>query len=336
MYKMIKKQPEMIQYAIENCAKAASDAARLMKDKRIYITGCGSSFHAALYGEYVLRASGVDAFAVHASDILHYTPNLKNSVAIVVSHSWRTRTTLKALQVLQKKRITCIGITANKTVKGLASIVRPSSEFDESDCVTMGYTTKLVALALIARYSDEELRKVPTLVDDVLNTENQIKDLVHTYSTKKRFFVLGAGPNTATAYEMALKMKEGNFSDAEGMQLEQTLHGSVSGIDADDVVFLIASHSSNTYRRTLDTARALKEIGASTIAVTDSNDMTSICKDVIKVPPCSEHLSPIVSIVPLQLFAYHLAAINNINPDLTREDDRRYRNAYSILRLHLK
>ncbi len=336
MYKMIKKQPETIRYAIENCTKAVSDAARLVKDKRVYITGCGSSFHAALYGEYVLRDNGFDAFAVHASDMLHYTPNLKNSVAIVVSHSWRARTTLKALQVLQKKRVACIGITANKAAKGLACIVRPSSEFDESDCVTMGYTTKLVALALIAKPSDKELRKVPTLVNDVLNTENQIKDLVHTYSTKKRFFVLGSGPNTATAYEIALKMKEGNFSDTEGMHLEQMLHGSISGIDADDVVFLIANHSGNTYRRSLDAALALKEIGASTIAVTDSDDMTSICKDVIKVPACSEHLSPIVSVVPLQLFTYHLAATNNINPDLTREDDRRYRSAYSILRLHLK
>ncbi len=336
MYKMIKKQPEMIRYAIENCAKAASDAARLMKDKRVYITGCGSSFHAALYGEYVLRANGFDAFAVHALDMLQYTPNLKNSVAIVVSHSWRTRTTLKALHVLQKKRIVCIGITANKAVKGLASVVRPSSEFDESDCITMGYITKLVAMALIARPNDKELRKLPKLVNDVLNTEKQIKDLVHTYSANKRFFILGAGPNTATAYEMALKMKEGNFSDAEGMQLEQMLHGSISGIDADDVVFLIANHSGNTYERTIDAARALKEIGASTIAVTDSNDMTSICKDVIKAPSCSEHLSPIVAIVPLQLFAYHLAAANNINPDLTREDDRRYRSAYSILRLHFK
>jgi len=333
---MIKKQPEMIQYAIENCANVASDVARLMKNKRVYITGCGSSFHAALYGEYVLRINGVDAFAVHAIDMLRYTPNLRNSVAIVVSHSWRTRTTLKTMQVLRKKRITCVGITANKTAKGLASIVRPSNEFDESDCVTMGYTTKLVALALIARPNDEELRKVPTLVNDVLNTENQVKDLVHIYSTKKRFFALGAGPNTATAYEMALKMKEGNFSDAEGMQLEQMLHGSVSGIDSDDVVFLIANHGSNTQRRTLDAARALKEIGASTIAITDGNDMTSICKDVIKVPPCSEYLSPIVSIVPLQLFAYHLAATNNINPDLTREDDMKYKNAYSILHLHFK
>ena len=336
MYKMIKRQPEAVNYAIQNCAKQASNVARLLENKRVYITGCGSSFHAALYGEYVLRVNGFDAFAMHAMDMLHYTPDLKNSIAIVVSHSWKTQTTLKALRVLKKRMVTCVGITANKTAKEAKISIRTGKEFDESDCVTMGYTTELVALALIARSRDKELQRVPTLISDALNTEKQVRNLVDIYSTKKRFFVLGAGPNTATAYEMALKMKEGNFTDAEGMQLEQMLHGSISGIDADDVVFLIAPKSSKTYERITDTAQALKEIGASTIAVTDSNDIAEICKDAIKIPSCSEHINPIVSIVPLQLFAYHFATTNGINPDLTREDDIRYRNAYAALRLHLK
>ena len=336
MYKMIKRQPEAVNYTIQNCAKQASDVARLLEGKRVYITGCGSSFHAALYGEYVLRANGSDAFAVHAMDMLHYTPDLKNSIAIVVSHSWKTQTTLRALRLLNKRKITCIGITANRAAKGSKIFIRTGHEFDESDCVTMGYTTELVALALIARSRDKELRRVPLLINDVLNTERQVKELVDTYAGKKRFFVLGAGLNTATAYEMALKMKEGNFTDAEGMQIEQMLHGSISGIDADDVVFLIAPKTSKTYQRTIDAAQALKKIGASTIAVTDGNDMARICKHAIKIPSCSEHINPIVSIVPLQLFAYHLAVTNGINPDLTREDDIRYRNAYAALRLHLK
>jgi len=336
MYKMIKRQPEAVNYTIQNCTKQASDVARLLKNKRVFITGCGSSFHAALYGEYVLRENGFDAFAVHAMDILHYTPNLKDSIAIVVSHSWKTQTTLKALNVLKRKGVVRIGVTANKDAKGVKISIRTGNEFDESDCVTMGYTTKLAALALIARSNDKELHRVPALISDALNTEGQVRELVDTYSGKKRFFVIGAGPNTATSYEMALKMKEGNFTDAEGMQLEQILHGSISGIDTDDVVFLVAPKASKTYGRAVDAAKALNEIGASTIAVTDSNDMTKICKHAIKIPACSEHTSPIVSIVPLQLFAYHFAVTHGINPDLTREDDIRYRNAYSTLHLHLK
>lgn len=336
MYKMIKRQPEAVNYTIQNCIGQASDVARLLKNKRVFITGCGSSFHAALYGEYVLRENGFDAFSVHAMDMLYYTPNLKNSIAIVVSHSWKTQTTLKALHLLRKRGVPCIGITANEDAKESKTSIRTSNEFDESDCVTMGYTTKLVALALIARTNDKELHKVSTLVADALNTETQIRDLVDTYSSKKRFFVIGAGPDTATAYEMALKMKEGNFTDAEGMQLEQMLHGSISGIDADDIVFLVAPKISKSHERAIDMAKALNEIGASVIAVTDNNDIGRICKHVIKTPSCSEHINPIVSIVPLQLFAYHLAVKNGINPDLTREDDTRYRNAYSSLRLHLK
>jgi glucosamine 6-phosphate synthetase-like amidotransferase/phosphosugar isomerase protein len=336
MYKMIKRQPEAVSYAIQNCVKQASTVARLLENKRVYITGCGSSFHAALYGEYVLRANGFDAHAIHAMDMLHYTPDLKNSVAVVVSHSWKTRTTLKALHLLRKRKVTCIGITANKTAKESKISMRTGKEFDESDCVTMGYTTELVVLALIARAEDKDLNNIPTLINDALNTEKQIRNLVDAYSTKKRFFVLGAGPNTATAYEAALKMKEGNFTNTEGMQLEQMLHGSISGIDANDVVFLIAPKTSRVYERIVDTAQALKEIGVPTIAVTDSNDIVKICKDTIKIPQCSEYINPIVSIIPLQLFAYHFAVTNGINPDLTREDDIRYRNAYATLRLHLK
>ncbi len=336
MYKMIKRQPETIEYTIRNCAKQAAGVAKLLKNKRVYIIGCGSSFHAALYGEYVLRANGFDAFAIHAMDMLHYTPDLKNSITIVASHSWKTQTTLKAIRVLESNKKTCIGITANKVAKGSKVFLRTNEEFDESDCVTMGYTTELVALDLIANSKDEDLRKIPALMNDVLNTEKQGRELVDTYSSKKRFFILGEGPNTATAYEMALKMKEGNFTDAEGMQLEQMLHGSISGIDKEDVVFLIAPKTSKAHERILEAAGALKEIGASTIAVTDGDALAKICKHVIKIPVCQEHINPIISIIPLQLFAYHLAATNGIDPDLTREDDMRYRNAYGKLHLHLK
>lgn len=337
MYKMIKLQPEAIHYAIQNCTKQASGIAKLLKNKRAYLTGCGSSFHAAIYGEYVLRANGFDAHAIHALDMIHYTPNLKNSVVIVISHSWKTRTTLKALEVLKKKKATCVGITANEDVKDLDVVMKVSKEFDESDCVTMGYTTKLIALALIARTKNSGLQRIPKLISEALENEKQIKELVDVYSTKKRFFVLGAGPNTATAYEMALKMKEGNFTDTEGMQLEQMLHGSISGIDAEDTVFLIAPKDGATYQRISETARALSNIGVSTIAITDRDGgITRFCKHTVKVPYCIEHLNPMISIVPLQLFAYHLAKTNGINPDLTREDDIRYRNAYAKLHLHFK
>ena len=69
MYKMIKNQPAATQFTIENCTKQAADVARFLKGRRVYLTGCGSSFHAALYGEYVLRANGFDAYAIHAMDM---------------------------------------------------------------------------------------------------------------------------------------------------------------------------------------------------------------------------------------------------------------------------
>jgi glucosamine--fructose-6-phosphate aminotransferase (isomerizing) len=201
----------------------------------------------------------------------------------------------------------------------------------------MGYTTELAALALIPESNRKQIKGIPSLIKDAVDTEEQVRKLVDKYSGSKRFFVLGVGPNVATAYEMALKMKEGNFTDAEGMQLEQMLHGSISGIDDEDVVFLIAPKDSKTKYRVYEAAQALSKIGASTIAVTDG--ATEIAKEsdhAIKIGYSNEYLNPLISIVPLQLFAYFMAEKNGINPDLTREDNVRYRKAYATVFLHLK
>lgn len=337
MYKMIRKQPEAIQFTIENCARSAKRAVNMMKRKRIYLTGCGSSFHAAIYGEFVLRAFGFDAQAVHAFDMIHYTPLLKNSIAIVLSHSWRTRTTLKAVDVLRQNKVECIGITANEKARNAVDLMLQTNDYyDESDCVTLGYTTELAALALLVG-ARKQIDKILPLIKDTLNIEEQVRQLVTKYHKQKRFFILGAGPNTATAFEMALKMKEGNFTDTEGMQLEQMLHGSISGIDEDDVVFLIAPKDSKSRYRMYETAQALNKIGASTIAVTDgATEIAKECKHAIKIGYLPEHLNPVISIIPLQLFAYFMAEKNGINPDLTREDDVRYRKAYGTVFLHFK
>jgi glucosamine--fructose-6-phosphate aminotransferase (isomerizing) len=338
MYRMIRKQPDAVQYTIEKCAKDSGKTLKLMKNKRVYLTGCGSSFHAAIYGEFILRAAGFDAHAIHAFDMIHYTPTLKDATTIVISHSWKTRTTLKALDVLKRLEVPCIGITANeKARKDVHALLRTSDYYDESDCVTMGYTTELAALALIAESNRKQIKVIPSLIEHALDTEEQVRKLVDKYSDRKRFFVLGVGPNVATAYEMALKMKEGNFTDAEGMQLEQMLHGSISGIDDEDVVFLIAPKDSKTKYRVYEAAQALSKIGASTIAVTDG--ATEIAKEsdhAIKIGYSNEYLNPLISIVPLQLFAYFMAEKNGINPDLTREDNVRYRKAYATVFLHLK
>ncbi len=340
MYKMIQKQPEAIQYAIDNNGKDGKEAAELMKNKRIYLTGCGSSFHAAIYGEFVLRTSGFDVQAVHALDMIHHTPKLKNSIVILISHSWKTRTTLKALDIINRNRIPSVGITANKNAnRDVDVLLRTSNYYDESECVTMGYTTKLAALALIAQCNIEKknLQKIPALIKDALTNENQIKELSNEYSRHKRFFFLGAGHNTATAYEMALKMKESNYTDTEAMEVEQMVHGSISGIDEGDVVFLIAPKDGKTRHRIYETAQALTKIGASTIAVTDdAMEIAKECTHSIKIGYIPEHFNPLLSIIPLQLFAFFIAKNNGNNPDMAREDDPRYRKAYAGLFLHLR
>ena len=145
---------------------------------------------------------------------------------------------------------------------------------------------------------------------------------------------MGGGPNTATAYEAALKMSEANHATALGLHCEQFLHGPWAALESDDVVVLVAPPGA-AYARCVAVARVAKEIGAPLVALVqeDDREIAPLAAETIAIPPVNELLSPILTVVPLQLLTYHLALIRGVNPDTMRADEPAHGRALAQLAL---
>src|SRR2546422_4160309 len=159
-------------------------------------------------------------------------------------------------------------------------------------------------------------------------------ELAARFADRRRYWFVGGGPNAATAYEAALKMSEANHATALGFGCEQFLHGPWAALEPDDVVFLVAPPGP-ARERCLAVARVAREVGAPVVALAreDDREIAALATETIALPEIDELLSPILTIVPLQLFIYHAAVHRGVNPDLTRSDDPAYGRARSALAL---
>jgi glucosamine--fructose-6-phosphate aminotransferase (isomerizing) len=145
---------------------------------------------------------------------------------------------------------------------------------------------------------------------------------------------VGGGPNTATAWEAALKMNEAAHASAVGFDCEQFLHGAWAALESDDVVFLVAPPGPSR-ERCIAAARVAKEVGAPVVALAreDDREMAALAAEMIALPEIDELLSPILTIVPLQLFVYHAAVHRGVDPDVARSDEPAYGRARAALSL---
>src|SRR5438132_328388 len=159
-------------------------------------------------------------------------------------------------------------------------------------------------------------------------------ELAGRFADRRRYWFVGGGPNTATAYEAALKMSEANHATALGLHCEQFLHGPWAALESDDVVVLVAPPGA-AHERCLAVARVAAEVGAPLIALLREDDraIAPLATETIAIPPVSELLSPILTVVPLQLFTYHLALVRQVNPDTMRGDQPAHGRARASLTL---
>ena len=147
------------------------------------------------------------------------------------------------------------------------------------------------------------------------------EDLAQKFGGRRRYWVVGAGPNTATALEAALKLNEAAWIPALGFNAEQFLHGPWAALEPEDALLLIAPPGP-THARCLDVARVASAIGAAVVALVaeDDREIGALAAETIALPEVPELLSPIAAIVPLQLLTYHLAVQAGANPDTVRAE----------------
>jgi glucosamine--fructose-6-phosphate aminotransferase (isomerizing) len=308
----------------------------------ITFTGSGTAFYAASMGSQVLNLTDVPWKTVHGFELTHYERLAKGGTVVGVSHSGITKSTVDALSKARREGLYVIGLT-HFPARPISEVAHRTFVIgngpDNSRCHTKTYVTSAAAvLTLSLKYA--ELHGVPLVkiqdgfgtLDDLLlktvhDAEAPAKDAASELSGVKKIYFAGAGPNVVTAKEAALKIKETSFLGAEGLELEETLHGPWVSIDSETLVVVIAgSEASSERARTL--LKASHDLGAKTMVVTDSEfdaDYT------LRFPHAHEYLTPFLLIIPLYFFSYFLAVKKGHNPDYLRYLDQRYWDARQII-----
>ena len=334
MHDAIMAQPQAIARVIAEERENVRRLADLVRDcARVHIVGIGTSWHAALIGEDLLRNHGgrQDARAWNSFEFCDRPPALGHDDAVIVlSHRGTKTYSARALERAHKSGaatglLTGVGSDARRK---LANVVVETSEPDPSSAFTISHTSALTALTMLAfelsgEDSSESLSGLPGVVQGAIATEDSVKDWAALSRDVQRFYFVGTGPNASTSYEAALKMKEANYTTTEGFHLEQYLHGPFVSTDDGCMVTFVAPPRSGPEDRIADLMKTVTEVGASAAALLESGDDSrgALVETVISLPACPEVFSPIVYLVPLQLFTYWLALELGCNPDVFRLND---------------
>ncbi len=342
MHDAIMGQPQAIARVIREERENVGALADLVRDAaRVHVVGIGTSWHAALIGEDLLRtlAGREDARAWNSFEFCDRPPSLGSDDAVIVlSHRGTKTYSARALEVAHGSGaatglLTGVGSDARRE---LASVVVETSLPDPSSAFTISHTAAITALTMLSvelsgGNSTDTLSPLPDMVQGAISTESAVKEWAAECRDIQRFYFVGTGANASTAYEAALKMKEANYTTTEGFQLEQYLHGPFVSTDEGCLVTFVAPPRRGAEDRVTDIMRTIAEIGARSAAAIQTGDDArgDLVDTVISVPECPEIFSPIVYLVPLQLLTYWLAVELGHNPDVFRLDNPRFMAARS-------
>jgi glutamine---fructose-6-phosphate transaminase (isomerizing) len=304
-------------------------AAKLASAPQVWLTGVGSSWHAALVGELLFAHTGrlgPRARAAHAFELAHSGPDIGEGAVVAISHRGTQRDVAEIVGRANAKGGTTVAISGKSAAIPGAGHALSTVDLEASGCHTVSYTTALAMLAALAAavgHDDALGREVDALPDRLalLLGQESWEELAAKFGGHRRYWVVGAGPNTATALEAALKLNEAAWLPALGFNAEQFLHGPWAALEPDDALFLIAPPGA-TRARCLDVARVATAIGATVVALVaeDDREIGALATETIALPEVPELLSPIAAIVPLQLLTYHLAVQAGANPDTLRAE----------------
>lgn len=312
---------------------------RIDNAKRFLVTACGTSWHSALIGEYLIEdLARVPVEVEYASEFRYRNPIITESdVVIAISQSGETADTLAAIELAKERRALIYGIC---NVIG-SSIARASDAGSYTHAgpeigvaSTKAFSTQICMLTLIALQIAQqkgtvatsklrqilfELENIPKKIEETLKLNDQIKELAAIYKDATNFLYLGRGYNFPVALEGALKLKEISYIHAEGYPAAEMKHGPIALIDEEMPVVFLATNQS-AYEKIVSNVQEVKARKGKIIAVVNKGDtqIRALADHIIEVPETEEILSPLVTIVPLQLLAYHIAILRGCNVDQPR------------------
>ena len=338
MYKEILEQPEVIERTISGrLAGIESDIPISKEDaqkfEKIWIVACGTAYHAGLFGKDLFeKVLGVPVSVELASEFRYREPIVgKNDLGIVISQSGETMDTIAATELLKENDahvLAFVNVVGSSLARMADSVLYLHVGPEIGVASTKAYLGMLIGQLLVAKHWDEEnklnisydeINELPKLIQETLNCEDQIKSLSKKISKKKDIYFIGRGLDYALAAEGALKLKEISYLHAEALAAGELKHGTLALIEDDTPVIVTASQN-HLLDKTTSNVQEVIARGAYVISIGDnsSKKLEDISNEYVTLPTTSEVLSTIISIIPLQFIAYHVANLNGESIDQPR------------------
>lgn len=312
---------------------------RFLNAKRIIIVACGTSWHAALIGEHLIEdLCRLPVEVEYASEFRYRNPVISaDDVVIAISQSGETADTLAAVEIAHKSGAFVYGIcnavgSSIPRATDSGSYIHVGPEIGVAS--TKAFTGQVTVIAMFAlalaklhkTISEEsyssiiaELKSIPSKMERAIKMSKDIEELAKVFTYAHNFIYLGRGYNYPAAMEGALKLKEISYIHAEGYPAAEMKHGPIALIDTEMPVVAIAN-SDHVYDKTVSNIQEIKARGGKVIAVVDESDtkIASLADHVIYTPQTIEMFSPLLSAIPLQLLAYHIAVNKGRDVDQPR------------------
>ena len=309
----------------------------LINCDKITICACGTSWHAGIIGKYLIENfSQISVNVDYASEYRYRNPVYsKNEIVIAISQSGETADTLACVTEANKNNITTLGICnvmgstiARATTSGVYLHIGP----EIGVASTKAFSGQIIVLYMLALYIAQlkgikndtklytELLEISTKIEDTIQDIDIIKTISNHFRYANHFIYLGRGYNYPVALEGALKLKEISYIHAEGYPAAEMKHGPIALIDKSMPVIFIALKSDKLYEKIKANIEEVKARGGVLIIITnkENTDFDLSTEFIIKVPDISEHLSPLITIIPLQLLSYYIADIRQCEIDRPR------------------
>ena len=306
--------------------------------RRIIILACGTSWHAALLGEYLIEEyARIPVEVEYASEFRYRSPVIEpGTLCLTISQSGETIDTLEAMREAKRRGAKVLGLTnvvgstiARETDGGIYIHAGPEIGVASTKAFTSQVTILILLTIMLARRNSmssergmrllAELEKIPAKIAGILEQSDAILEIAKMYKDHSNFLYLGRGYNFPIALEGALKLKEISYIHAEGYPAAEMKHGPIALIDPDMPVVVICTRD-GSYQKIKGNVQEVKARNGKIISIVteDETEIADMSDHVIRIPAAPDMLTPLLAVVPLQLLAYHIAVLRGADVDQPR------------------
>ncbi len=317
---MLKEINDQRHFINETLATDISDAKKLVNEyNRIHIIACGTSYHAGMLMSYLLMRKKKEARAFIASDYSFIANPDEKTLVIAITQSGETADVMQALKFAKEKKAKIIGITnvvGSSITRTADAVVYLNVGPEIGVAATKTFMAQMI-VAYLLNYEKGKLERISSVISQMLEKENEIKEIAAKLKDAHDVFFIGRGLSVPIAYEGSLKFKEISYIHSEAYPGGELKHGTLSLIEEGIPLIAIAPND-ETAPKLLGNLKETKSRGAMVISITDNPEIKKESDYVIELPNMDKDLYPFAEIVPLQLLAYHVSVLRGNNPDKPR------------------